>query len=79
MLSLMLILVLSWIAAPRFWLGLALGVMTPRAFRTSTGFFFHLPTPTPPLVHMLLLPLRPLCFSNGIIDLVIYVVLAYRL
>jgi hypothetical protein len=43
------------------------------------GFVFHLPTPAPPFIHMLLLLLLPLHFSNGIIDLVIFVALAYRL
>jgi hypothetical protein len=36
------------------------------------------PTPPPPLLHMLLLLPLPLHFSNGIIDLVIFVDLAYR-
>jgi hypothetical protein len=73
----MIILVLSRIVAPRLWLGLALGVVTPKAFGTLTSFVFLLPTP--PLVHMLSLLLLPLCFNNGIIDLVMFVVLAYRL
>jgi hypothetical protein len=43
------------------------------------GFVFHLPTPASPLVHLLLLLLLPLHFSNGIIDLVIFVTLVSRL
>jgi hypothetical protein len=43
------------------------------------GFIFCLPTPTPPLVHMLLLLPLLLHFSNGITDLVIFVALAYHL
>jgi hypothetical protein len=73
-----LILFLSRIVAPSFWLELALGAVTPQGFGILIGFVFHLPTPAPPLLHMLLLLPLPLHFSNGIIDLVIFVVLAYR-
>jgi hypothetical protein len=60
-------------------LELALGAVTPQGFGILIGFVFLLPTPTSPLVHMLLLILLPLHFSNGIIDLVIFVALASRL
>jgi hypothetical protein len=60
-------------------LELALGAVTPQGFGILIGFVFRLPTPTPPLVHMLLLLPFPLHFSNGIIDLVIFVALNYRL
>jgi hypothetical protein len=59
-------------------LELALGAVTPRGFGILIGFNFHLPTPAPPLLHMLLLLLLLPHFINGIIDLVIFVVLAYR-
>jgi hypothetical protein len=75
----MLILCLSRIITPNFWLELALGAVTPQGFQILIGFVFHLPTPAPPLVHMLLLLPLPLHFSNGIIDLVIFVALASRL
>jgi hypothetical protein len=74
----MLILFLSRIITPSFWLELALGDVTPQGFGILIGFVFPLPTPAPPLLHMLLLLPLPLHFSNGIIDLVISVVLAYR-
>jgi hypothetical protein len=77
--SLMLILFLSRIVIPSFWLELALGAVTPQGFGILIGFVFRLPTPTPPLVHILLLLLLPLHFSNGIIDSVIFVALVYRL
>jgi hypothetical protein len=72
----MLILFLSRIVTSSFWLELALGAVTPQGFGILIGCIFPLPTPAPPLLHMLLL--LPLLFSNGIIDLVIFVVLAYR-
>jgi hypothetical protein len=75
----MLILFLSRIVTPSFWLELALGTVTPQGFGILIGFVFHLPTPASPLVHMLLLLLLPLPFSNGIIDLVIFVAFASRL
>jgi hypothetical protein len=74
----MLILFLSKIVTPSVWLELALGVVNPQGFGILIGFVFHLSTPAPPLLHMLFLLLLPLHFSNGIIDLVIFVVLAYR-
>jgi hypothetical protein len=75
----MLILFLSRIITPSFWLELALGVVTPQGLEILIGFVFHLPTPASPLVHMLLLLLLPLHFSNGIIDFVIFVALTSRL
>jgi hypothetical protein len=74
-----LILFLFGIVTPSFWLELALGAVTPQGFGILICFVFHLPTPSPPLVHMLLLLPLPLQFSNGIINLVIFVALAYRL
>jgi hypothetical protein len=73
----MLILFLSRIVTPSFWLELALGAVTPQGFGILISFVFPLPTPAPPLLHMLLLLPLPLHFSNGIIDLVISMVLAY--
>jgi xanthosine utilization system XapX-like protein len=58
-------------------LELALGAVTPQGCGILIGFVFHLPTPSPPVVHMLWL--LPLHFSNGIIDLVIFVALTYHL
>jgi hypothetical protein len=78
MFSLMLILFLSRIETPSFWLELALGAVTLQGFGILIGFVFHLPTPASPLLHMLLLLPLPPHFSNGIIDLVIFVGLAYR-
>jgi hypothetical protein len=75
----MLILFLFRIVTPSFWLELALGAVTPQGFGILIGFVFLLSTQAPPVVHMLLLLLLPLHFSNGIIDLVISVALAYRL
>jgi hypothetical protein len=77
--SLMLILFLSRIVTPSFWLELALGAVTLQGFGILIGFVFPLPTLASPLVHMLLLLLLPLHFSNGIIALVIFVALASRL
>jgi hypothetical protein len=74
----MLILFLSRIVTPSFWLELALGAMTPQGFGILIGFAFPLPTPAQPLLHMLLLLPLPLHFSNGIIVLVIFVVLTYH-
>jgi hypothetical protein len=59
-------------------LELALGTVTPQGFGILIGFVFPLSTPAPPLLYMLLLLPLPLHFSNGIIDLVIFVDLAYR-
>jgi hypothetical protein len=75
----MLILFLFRIVTPSFWLELALGAVTPQGFGILIGFVFHLPTPAPPVVLMLLLLPLTLHFSNGIIDLVIFAALAYRL
>jgi hypothetical protein len=63
---------------PSLWLELALGAVTPRDFGILIGFVFHRPTLAPPLLPMLLLLPLPPHFSNGIIDLVIFVVLTYR-
>jgi hypothetical protein len=60
-------------------LELALGAVTPQGFGILIGFVFHLPTPSPLVVHMLLLLPLPLHFSNGIIDLVIFVALTFHL
>jgi hypothetical protein len=76
--SLMLILFLSRIVTLSFWLELALGVVTPQGFGILIDFIFHLPTPAPPLLHMLLLLPLPPHFKYGIIDLVIFVVLSYH-
>ncbi|KAK1644698.1 hypothetical protein QYE76_062503 [Lolium multiflorum] len=60
------------------WLGLTLGVVTPRDFGSLTGLMFLL-LPLHRLHHVcLLLPLPP-PFSSGIIVLVIFVVLSCRL
>jgi hypothetical protein len=75
----MLILFLSRIVTASYWLELALGAVTPQGFGILIGFVFHLPTPAPTLFHMLLLLPIPLHFSNGIIDLVIFVTLAFRI
>jgi hypothetical protein len=77
--SLMLSLFLSRIVTPSFWLELALGAVTPQGFGILIGSGFHLPTPASPLIHMLLLLLLPLHFSNDIINLVIFVALVSRL
>jgi hypothetical protein len=74
----MLILFMSRIVTPSFWLELALGVVTPQGFGILIGFVFPPSTLAPPLLHMLLLLPLPLHFSNGIIDLIIFVVLAYH-
>jgi hypothetical protein len=67
------------IVTPNFWLELPHGVVTPQGFGILIGFVFHLPTPSQPVIHMLLLLPLPLLFSNVIIDLVIFVALAFRL
>jgi hypothetical protein len=50
----MLIMFLSRIITPSFWLELALDAVTPQGFGILIGFVFHLPTLASPLVHMLI-------------------------